>query len=150
MSDYHLAQLNIARMKTHLEHPSMEGFVSRLDEINSLAEKSTGFVWRLKDEETGNAMEIQAFDDPKLVVNLSVWQSIESLRAFTYNTAHTDVMRQRKQWFEHLDIYMVLWWIPKGHIPSLEEAKERLSLLEKNGSRQAAFTFRTPFDSPSM
>ena len=148
MKKYHLAQVNIARMKTHLEHPSMKNFVDQLDKINALAEESSGFVWRLKDE-TGHATEIQAFDDPKLIINMSVWEDVASLKEFTYKTAHAGVMRNRNQWFEHLDFYMVLWWIPIGHQPTLEEAKQKLELLKEQGATQAAFSFREIFSTPA-
>ena len=147
MALYHLAQLNIAKMKTHLEHPSMEGFVSRLDEINGLAESSPGFIWRLKDEPC-HEIEVQVFNDPRLVINLTVWEDIESLRVFTYKTAHAEVMRQRKKWFEHLDFFMVLWWISKEHIPTLEEAKFRLQLIEEKGPTEEAFIFSKSFQPP--
>ena len=148
MQKYHLAQINIARMKTHLEHPSMAVFVNRLDEINQLADESPGFVWRLQDD-SGSAVEINAFNDDKLIVNMSVWEDVVALKNYTYKTAHTEVMRMRKQWFEHFDkVYMVLWWIPIGHIPTLEEAKEKLDLLEEKGATSAAFSFREIFDSP--
>ena len=142
---YHLAQLNIARGKGLIDDPIMAEFVANLDRINALAESHEGFIWRLKSD-SGNATDIQAFDDPHLIVNLSVWKSVETLKEFTYKTAHVGIMRQRKKWFHHMkEAYYVLWWIPAGHIPSVEEAKERLSLLQKNGPSTDAFDFKQIF-----
>ena len=142
---YHLAQLNIAKGKGLIDDPIMAEFVANLDRINALAESHEGFVWRLKSD-SGNATDIQAFDDPHLIVNLSVWESVETLKEFTYKTAHVGIMRQRKKWFHHMkEAYYVLWWIPAGHIPSVEEAKERLTLLQKNGSSAEAFDFKHIF-----
>ena len=139
---FHLAQLNIAIMKYPLDDPRMEGFVSQLDSINALAEESDGFVWRLKDD-TGNATEISAFDNPNYLVNMSVWESAEQLKAYVYQSAHVNVMRQRKQWFHLMkEAYYVLWSVPVGHIPTVEEAKERLLLLQTEGPGPEAFDFK--------
>lgn len=142
MTNFYLAQLNIARMLAPLASPTMAEFVSRLDEINALADGAPGFVWRLQTE-SGNATEIKAFDDEWLIVNLSVWESVEQLKTFAYNTAHADVMRKRRQWFEpHTEMYFVMWWVPAGHIPTLEEAKARLEHLQTHGESEHAFTFK--------
>lgn len=138
----HLAQLNIARMRGARDSEIMSEFFARLDEINALADNAPGFVWRLQSE-SGNATDIQAFDDEWLIVNMSVWESPDALKAFTYNTAHADVMRQRRQWFEpHTAAYLVLWWIPAGHIPTVHEAKARLQYLKTHGESEYAFTFK--------
>ncbi|MEL6718804.1 MAG: DUF3291 domain-containing protein [Bacteroidota bacterium] len=146
---YHLAQLNIAYMKGEdINDPVMVDFVAQLDEVNALAEQSKGFVWRLKDD-TGNATNLEdtGFDDPRIIVNMSTWESIEALEYFTYRTAHTAVMRDRKKWFEKMEkMHMVLWWVAMGHQPSVLEAKERLELLQKYGATPQAFTFRERFD----
>lgn len=148
MTNFHLAQLNIARILAPMDSPTMAGFAARLDDINALADSAPGFVWRLQTE-SGNATEIKAFNDDWLLVNMSVWESVEQLKTFTYNTAHAEVMRQRRQWFEpHTEMYMALWWIPAGHIPTVEEAKERLSHLQKNGESEYAFTFKRVFSAP--
>ena len=124
----------------------MEGFVSRLDTINALAESYDGFVWRLKDD-SGNATNIVAFDDPMLIVNMSVWESPEQLKHYVYKSAHVEVMRMRKEWFELMKAaYYVLWWIPAGHEPSLAEAKAKLELLQKDGPTPAAFDFKNLFE----
>jgi hypothetical protein len=139
---YHLAQVNIARMKAPLDSPEMAGFVARLDEINALADNSAGFVWRLQTPE-GNATYLRPYEDERILFNLSVWQSIEALKQYVYKTAHAELLRDRRSWFEHFDgSYTALWWVPAGHIPEIEEAKNRLAHLEKNGPTQYAFTFK--------
>lgn len=146
---YHLAQLNIGRVKAPPEDPLMEGFMSRLDEINAIADASAGFVWRLQTEE-GNATSIHAFDDPMLLVNMSVWESIDSFREFTYRSTHKELLRQRADWFDpHDGPYQVMWWVPAGHIPTVEEAKERLEILTDQGPTPEAFTFKDRFPAPS-
>ena len=144
---WHLAQLNIGRMVAPTNAPEVAEFMSALDPINALAEAAPGFVWRLQTE-AGNATDIHAFDDdPLLLLNMSVWVSIESLRAFTYTSAHTDVLRRRREWFERLaEAHLVLWWIPAGHVPTIAEALERLERLRRDGPSPAAFTFRAPFE----
>lgn len=143
---FHLAQLNIGTVRFPLDSPEMAGFVNGLDEINALADAADGFVWRLQSE-SGNATDIQAFDDPHLLVNMSVWESIHALRAYVYKSAHVDFLRQRKEWFQPIETPMqVLWWIPAGHIPAVAEAKERLEQLTRHGVTANAFTFRSPFD----
>lgn len=142
---WHLAQLNIGRMVAPTTAPEVAEFMAALDPINALAEAAPGFVWRLQTD-AGNATDIHAFDDPLLLLNMSVWESIEALRAFTYTTDHTDVLRRRREWFERLDeAHLVLWWVPAGHIPTLAEAIGRLGQLRRDGPTPAAFTFRVPF-----
>ncbi len=144
----HLAQINIARALAALDDPIMAGFVARLDDINALAEGSPGFVWRLKTE-AGNATDLQTFEDPRILVNMSVWQSPEQLKDYVFRSAHVEVMRQRKSWFERsTDVNTALWWIAAGHIPSVEEAKERLEYLRIHGESEFAFTFASLFAAP--
>ncbi len=145
---HHLAQLNIARFKLPQEHPHNAEFVASLDRVNAIAEAQPGFIWRLKGE--GNdAMDLQAFDDPNVIVNMSVWADMEALGAFVYrNTAHREIMRRRREWFDKIEFHLVLWWIPEGHEPGVLEAKERLALLEASGPSRDAFTFRQPFPAP--
>ena len=141
-----LAQLNIAKLKEPLDHPSLHGFVSRLDEINAIADKSPGFVWRLIEEENDPPVNTSVFDDPMVVVNMSVWESLEDLKDFVYKTDHVQVYLQKDQWFHKpTSPHMVLWWVSKGHIPSPQEAKERLSYLTSNGPSKYAFTFKEFF-----
>ena len=147
MSAYHLAQCNIGRVRATLDSPVMAGFVAGLDPINRLADSTPGFVWRLETED-GDATAIRPFEDDMLLINMSVWESVDALAGFVYRSAHRDVMRQRNQWFEKMDIYMVLWWIEAGTIPTVTDAKDRLELLRRNGPTADAFTFRTPFPAP--
>lgn len=148
LANFHLAQLNIARAKAPLEDPLMAGFVGRLDEINALADASDGFVWRLQ-EDGGNATDVRPFEDERIIVNMSVWRDLDALRAYVYRSAHAELMRARRQWFEHMqEAYAVLWWVPAGHVPSVEEAKARLEALRANGPSPAAFTFQQTFPPP--
>jgi len=145
---YHLAQLNIGRIRAPVEDPIMDGFMSRLDEINAIADTTPGFVWRLQTEE-GNATAIHAFDDPMLLVNMSVWESVEALHAFTYRSDHRELLRGRADWFERFEgSFQVLWWVPAGHIPSVEEAKAKLEQLVASGPTEEAFTFAKRFPAP--
>lgn len=131
-----------------MESATMAGFVTRLDEINALADKSPGFVWRLQTEE-GDATSIQAFDDPNLIVNMSTWENIESLKHYVYKTAHVELIRDRDAWFSKIaTVHQALWWVPAGHIPTVSEGKEKLASLQSNGPSQEAFTFAKPFPQP--
>lgn len=147
--NYHLAQLNIARFMKPAEHPDNADFVNNLDRVNAIAESQPGFVWRLTGD--GNdALDIQAFDDPNIAVNMSVWTSMELLADFVYrNDEHLAIMRRRREWFEKTKFHLVLWWVEAGHIPTLVEAKERLNSLITNGPCERAFTFRRPYPPPS-
>lgn len=148
MTNHHLAQCNIGRVRAPVDSPLLAGFASALAPINALADHTPGFVWRLETDD-GDATAIRAFDDDMLLINMSVWESIDSLAEFVYRSAHRDVMRQRARWFEKMaDAYMVLWWIPAGTIPTVTDAKVRLDLLRRDGPSPEAFTFRSPFPSP--
>jgi hypothetical protein len=147
-SKFHLAQVNIGRVRAPIDDPLMAGFVARLDDINALADASPGFVWRLQTE-AGNATAFRPYDDDRILINLSVWETPEQLRDFVYRSAHTEVMRQRKAWFERFSgMYYALWWVPAGHIPSLAEAKERLEHLRAHGESAYAFSFAMLFPRP--
>ena len=147
MAGFNLAQLNIARMKEPLESPIMADFVANLDRINALAEDSPGFIWRFKTDD-GNATSLRPLGEDVLV-NMSVWMDVASLSAYVYRSGHVEIMRRRKEWFERMvEAYVVLWWVPRGHIPSIEEALERLTELRERGPSMKAFTFRSPFPSP--
>jgi hypothetical protein len=142
---WHLAQLNVGRMVAPLDAPEIDGFRAQLDPINALADADPGLVWRLQTG-SGNATDIRPTEDDLFLINLSVWRSIEALRAFTYTSAHVQVLRQRRSWFEQLAAaHLVLWWVPAGHIPSIDEALARLDRIRREGPTPAAFTFRTPF-----
>jgi hypothetical protein len=141
----HLAQINIARLAAPLDDPSLKEFVGGLDLINALADAAPGFVWRLQTDE-GDATGIQAFADDMILVNMSVWEDVESLRAFVYKSQHVGFLRRRKEWFKKFEgIYMALWWSPAGHLPTVEEGKERLAYLEEHGESPHAFTFKKTF-----
>ncbi|MCB1050674.1 MAG: DUF3291 domain-containing protein [Acidobacteria bacterium] len=145
---YHLAQMNIASALAPLDDPKMAGFMAQLDYINALADQAPGFVWRLQSE-SGNATDVAAYDDPSVVVNMSVWESIEALHSYTYQSDHMSVLRDRKQWFaKHSGFYSVLWWVPVGHLPTVEEGKQRLAKLQTEGPSVDAFTFARPFPAP--
>lgn len=142
---YHLAQVNIGRARFAVDDPGMADFMAGLDRINALAEATPGFVWRLQSD-SGNATDIQAFDDPRLLVNMSVWESIDALRGYVYQSGHVDFLRRRKEWFDAVETpFQVLWWVAAGHIPTVSEAKERLEHLTIHGPTAHAFTFRAPF-----
>jgi hypothetical protein len=139
-----LAELNIARAAAPMDDPVMADFVANLDRINALGDASPGFVWRLQDE-TGAATSIRAFDDPQIIVNLTVWESIEALREYAYRSGHVEVFRRRREWFVSLDgPSLVLWWVPAGHRPTVEEARQRLERLAADGPTPEAFTLRNP------
>ncbi len=145
---YQIAQLNIAKGLGDMESEIMAPFVAELDRINELAEQSPGFVWRLMDE-SGNATSIDVFGDPRIIVNMSVWETPDHLFEFVYHSAHTGVMARRREWFEAMkDAYNVLWWVPTGTEPTLEDAKARLEHLRTHGPTPHAFTFKKPFDPP--
>jgi heme-degrading monooxygenase HmoA len=147
---YHLAQVNIGRFIRPVEDPANADFVDALDQVNALAEASPGFVWRLTGD-GNNATDIKPFpDDPNMAINMSVWESVDALAAFVYRTMdHRGVMRRRREWFEEMKVYMALWWVPAGTLPTIEDAKAKLALLERLGPTQEAFTFRQPFAAPS-
>ncbi len=145
-ADFHLAQLNVGRLLAPVDSLAIAGFVEQLDAVNRLADASPGFIWRLATE-AGNATEIRPTDDELFLINMSVWSSMEALRAFTYGTEHVDVLRRRREWFERLaTAHMVLWWVEAGHRPTIEEALDRLERLRRDGPTPSAFTFRTPFE----
>ena len=147
MANWQLAQLNVAVMKQPLEDPIMADFVAGLDRINALADAAPGFVWRLQTED-GDATALRPFGDDMLV-NLSVWRDLAALKDFVYGSAHVEVMRRRYEWFEKMaERHLVLWWIPAGHRPDLEEARIRLESLRAEGPGADAFDFRHPFPSP--
>ncbi len=145
---FQIAQINIARLLAPLDDPLIAGFVARLDEINALADSMPGFVWRLQTNE-GDATTLRPYQDDLIIVNMSVWETPEQLRDFVYRSMHIEVMKQRKSWFERFDgMYYALWWVPAGHIPSVEEAKERLELLRTQGESARAFSFTRQFPAP--
>jgi hypothetical protein len=148
MSAYELAQLNTGFIRGPMDSPIMAEFVANLARINALADASPGFVWRLKTE-AGDATELRPFDDPNQLLNMSVWTDADSLRRFVYRSAHAEILGRRREWFERVsEPIMVLWWVPRGHRPSIEEAVARLELLRAQGPTPQAFTFRQTFPPP--
>ena len=145
---FHLAEVNVGRLKASIDHPMIKDFANNLDRINALAEGSPGFVWRLKGD-GNNATDLAINGDPLFIPNLSVWEDIPSLGAYVYRSGHVEIMRRRREWFEQMDLYMALWWVPAGHVPTVEEALEKLALIEAHGPTPAAFTFKTPFPPPT-
>lgn len=145
---YHLAQVNIGRARAPMDSPVMSGFVSQLERINALADRSPGFVWRLQTE-SGDATSVLPYEDPSIHINMSVWESVETLRDFVYRSHHLGVMRDRSQWFESMpEAYLALWWIPAGHIPSVAEARERLEFRRAFGDTPLAFSFAKNHPAP--
>lgn len=145
---FHLAQLNVARAVAPLDDVRMADFMARLDEVNALAERSPGFVWRLKGE-SGNATDLAVGDDPRVIVNLTLWDSVDHLFAFTYRTDHTTVFARRFEWFERpSDPSVVMWWRAAGTLPAIDDALRRLRLLAADGPSPDAFTFRHRFPPP--
>lgn len=145
---YHLAQANIARFKATLEDPLMKEFVDFLEPVNRFAEESPGFVWRLKDEQGRPASYIESpFKDEMMAVNISVWEDLDALKDFVYGTVHSYFLRNKKKWFDSSGpSAFVLWWMPKGELPTLELAKQKLEALEANGPTPEAFGIRNLFD----
>jgi hypothetical protein len=144
---FHLAQINIGKVLYPVDDPRMAGFMDNLDKINTLAEATEGFVWRLKTDE-GNATSIHAFDDPMLLLNISVWKDIDSLYRYAYKSEHGEFFARRREWFSKIDLPTpVLWWIDAGQIPSPEEAKERINYVAANGASPYAFTFKERYSS---
>ncbi|NVK58127.1 MAG: DUF3291 domain-containing protein [Alteromonadaceae bacterium] len=138
----HLAQCNIAKPKYPLTAPEMADFVDNLAPVNKIAESSPGFIWRLEDD-SGNATDIKIPMEPGVIVNMSVWQDVESLKQFMFKTHHIHFLKRKKEWFYPLDTHSyVMWWIPEGHIPSVDEAAKRLSYLREHGESEYAFSFK--------
>jgi Domain of unknown function (DUF3291) len=144
-----VAQVNIGRLRAPIDSPLVKDFVDLLDPINKLADRSPGFVWRLQTED-GNATAVRPFEDEGILVNMSVWESVEALGAFVYESRHLDVLRRRKEWFERMDeSYLALWWVPTGRIPTVADAVERIEHIREHGPTPYAFTLRTHFLPPS-
>ena len=141
MQTHRLAQINIGRLVAPLDDPRIADFLAQLDEINQLAENSPGFVWRLQSAQ-GNATELAYNEDPFVLVNMSVWESIEALKDFAYKSRHVRVMRDRAKWFEKMELpYYCLWWIPAGQVPTVGQGKEKLEHYQRYGSTPEAFWF---------
>jgi Domain of unknown function (DUF3291) len=149
MTTYHLAQINIARMKgVNINDPVMQEFVDNLSAVNAEAESSPGFVWRLKDE-TNDATQFDPYSDEQVIINVSVWESIEALEHFMYQTLHVAFLKRRREWFQTFGkAYVAMWWVPAGQTPTLQEAVDRLDELQKNGPSDKVFDFKHKFLPP--
>jgi len=152
---FELAQVNVGRLVAPLDDPRLAEFMAALDPVNAAADGAPGFVWRLQTEE-GNATGISAFswdagNSAGVIVNMSVWTDVESLRAFVTSDLHRDVLRRRRQWFQRMDeAWLACWWVPRGHRPSTEEAEERVRHLRANGPSPYAFTLHRSFPRPGI
>lgn len=148
-TNYQLAQINIGRMKgVDINDPIMKEFVENLDAINATAESSEGFVWRLK-EDNNNATSLNPYDDEQVIVNISVWQSIEALEKFMYKSSHVEFLRRRKEWFQKFGKpYTAMWWIKAGQYPTVQDAVAKLDQLQKTGATEEVFDFRNKFPTP--
>lgn len=147
---FHIAQVNVARLLAPLDDPRLAEFVARLDAVNAEADASEGFVWRLKSDAGGASSYLRPFDDDRLIINISVWTSVESLHRFVYRAlGHAAVYRARRQWFAPLETPLAMWWMEAGRVPTVDEAKARLALLERQGPTPDAFTFKTRFPPPA-
>jgi hypothetical protein len=147
--EWHIAQVNIALLAAPLDSSRLAGFVEMLEPINALAEDAPGFVWRLQSD-GGDATGIRAFGDDRIIVNLTVWETVEALADYVYSSRHADVLRRRRDWFERMaESHLAVWWIPAGTIPTIEEAEERLATLRERGPTPEAFTLRERFPAPT-
>ena len=144
MSNLHLAQVNIAKRLAPMDDPIMQNFVNSVDKINAIADDSDGFIWRLKDEDKELAVEI--FQDDTLIINMSVWTSLEALFAYTYNSGHIEVFKRKKEWFSKMKMmHMAFWYVPEGYEPTFVDAKNRLDYLNTHGDTPYAFSFKSKF-----
>lgn len=146
---YRIAQINIGRMLAPIDSETMFGFTSRLEEINALADGYEGFVWRLQTED-GDATALRPYDDDMMIVNMSVWESVDALFEYTYKSTHVELLKSRRDWFEHMKIFFCMWWIPAGTIPTTDDAKHRLDYMENNGVTPYAFTFKQRYSVEEM
>lgn len=146
---YQLAEINIATFRRPISDPVNASFIAELDRVNALAESAPGFIWRLVGE--GNhALDLRAFDDPNVAINMSVWQDMDALARFVYrNEGHREILRRRREWFDRMDFHLALWWVEAGHRPTVAEGKARLELLSRVGPSAQAFLFGKPFAPPS-
>ncbi|WUI03158.1 DUF3291 domain-containing protein [Spirillospora sp. NBC_00431] len=145
-SRYHLAQFNVGTLRAPLDDPLLADFVALLDPVNALADAAPGFVWRLVEEGEADATGMRPAGED-VIINYSVWESRDSLWDFVYRSAaHLETLRRRREWFQrHVEAHLVLWWIPAGHVPTVEEALERLALIREHGPSPRAFTFNSAF-----
>jgi hypothetical protein len=148
---WHVAELNIARLHRPLDADENREFVAALDAINLLAERSEGFVWRLIDDSGRSSSYVTVYDDPLLIINLSVWRDVESLHHYVYRSGHSAYLRRRREWFASSDeVQMVCWWIPAGTTPEVADAVARLDGLRTAGASERGFLFTDPLPPPTV
>ncbi|MFI1773622.1 DUF3291 domain-containing protein [Thalassobellus citreus] len=144
MSKFHLAQVNIAKILAPMDDPIMQDFVNNVDKMNAIADDADGFVWRLKDEDKEEA--IRVFQDDSIIINMSVWENLESLFNYTYNSGHIEVFKRKKEWFSKMKMmHMAFWYIPEGYEPTFEDANTRLDYINTHGDTPFAFSFKSKF-----
>lgn len=144
MNKFHLAQVNIAKRLAPMDDPIMLDFVNNLDKINTIADDSDGFVWRLKDED--KALGVEIFHDDTLLINMSVWENLEVLFTYTYNSGHIEVFKRKKEWFSKMKMmHMAFWYVPEGYEPTFQDAKDRLDYLNTHGDTPYVFSFKSKF-----
>ena len=150
MAGYHLAQLNVGLVRAPTDSPQLADFMAGIEPVNAAADATPGLVWRLQDGDGPGATALRP-RGPDFMVNMSVWESLEALRDFVYrNGPHLDFMRRRREWFHRMgEQHLVLWWVPAGHIPDLDEALSRLDLIRSDGPTPLAFTFHEPYPAPA-
>lgn len=150
-SKYQLAEINVSRMiGLDINDSIMKEFVDNLDQVNQLAENSKGFVWRYKDE-SNNATCLNPYNDVQVIINISVWTDIESLKAYVFKSFHTDFIKRRKEWFKaNTKVMTAMWWIKAGHYPTVEEAVKKLSQFQEKGVSSEVFDFKNPMPKPSL
>ena len=143
----HLAQVNLALAKAPLDAPLLADFMAALAPVNARADAAPGFVWRMQSDGAGDATAVRGFGgSPRLIINLTVWESLEAMREFVYrDPEHLAIMRRRREWFERLELHSALWWVPAGHVPDVAEAEERMAHLAEHGPTEHAFGLRTTF-----
>jgi hypothetical protein len=145
---FHLAQCNIVKLRAPLDSPVVADFVAALDPINALADAAPGFVWRLQTDD-GDATSIRVFADDQILLNMSVWESLEALREYVYRSGHREVLHQRRRWAEPFEsAQSTMWWVRAGDLPVPSDAVDRLARLERDGPTPDAFTIQRPFDPP--
>jgi heme-degrading monooxygenase HmoA len=148
MAGFELAHINVARFRRPVEDPANADFLAMLERVNATADRAPGFVWRLEDA-LADPADLLAFGDPRVLVNVSVWRDVESLREFTYGTAlHREMMRRRGAWFERMEVSLGLWWVPMGHRPGVAEGKGKLEILRGRGACGEVFTFSDVREAP--
>lgn len=141
----HLAQINVGTALYDLDQPGMAAFMGALDRVNALAQASEGFVWRLKGE-GNNATDLRVSENPRFIVNMSVWDSMQALFGYVYRSDHRSVMVRRREWFAKPEgPYLALWWVAPGVRPTPQEGLARLQHLALHGPTPYAFSFKAAF-----